>query len=310
VLGKKDVAALDDLYARVVWIPDGELDRLDEAARAYRQIIGAPDPPPTAGDAGEAGGRADRAADGRPGEDDGDEAGGGGAGGSLAGALEQAIATARGGQTETARRGHRPRAGTRARRRQRRTFERAWPRARDRLPTGGLPDRGVDRPPYPDEVQHARRYATRLRQAIMQGTRQIDKRTPGGRFDGRAYARGRAQQAAGRPVTTHPWRVTRTTSLLHGPVTPGSVLAARVSGFHVAFIAAAVLLGAAWTVAALQLRTRRVREPRRIHVPRDLAARAVGCAQCATRGRHRHARPPDQHIRRRPHHSACFVMSP
>ena len=37
------------------------------------------------------------------------------------------------------------------------------------LPTGRLPDRGVDRPPYPDEVQHARRYATRLRQAITQG---------------------------------------------------------------------------------------------------------------------------------------------
>ena len=72
-----------------------------------------------------------------------------------------------------------------------------------------MPDRGVDRPPYPDEVQHARRYANRLRQAITHGTRQIDKRTPGGRFDGRAYARGRAQQAAGRPVTTHPWRVTR-----------------------------------------------------------------------------------------------------
>ena len=46
----------------------------------------------------------------------------------------------------------------------------------------------------------------------------------------------------------------RTTSLLHGTVTAGSVPAARVSGFHVAFIAAAVLLGAAWTVAALQLR--------------------------------------------------------
>ena len=72
-----------------------------------------------------------------------------------------------------------------------------------------MPDRGVDRPPYPDEVQHARRYANRLRQARTQGTRQFDKRTPGGRFDGRAYARGRAQQAAGRPVTTHPWRVTR-----------------------------------------------------------------------------------------------------
>ena len=73
----------------------------------------------------------------------------------------------------------------------------------------------------------------------------------------------------------------RTTSLLHGPVTPDSVPAARVSGFHVAFIAAAVLLGAAWTVAALQLRTRHVREPKRVDVPPDLAARAVGCAQCA-----------------------------
>ena len=73
----------------------------------------------------------------------------------------------------------------------------------------------------------------------------------------------------------------RTTSLLHGPVAPGSVPAARVSGFHVAFIAAAVLLGAAWTVAALQLRARRVSEPKRVDVPRDLAARAVGCAQCA-----------------------------
>jgi EmrB/QacA subfamily drug resistance transporter len=73
----------------------------------------------------------------------------------------------------------------------------------------------------------------------------------------------------------------RTTSLLHGPVTPGSALAARVSGFHVAFIAAAILLGTAWAIAALQLRTRRVSEPKRVEVSRDLAARAVGCAQCA-----------------------------
>jgi EmrB/QacA subfamily drug resistance transporter len=73
----------------------------------------------------------------------------------------------------------------------------------------------------------------------------------------------------------------RTTSLLHGQVAPGSVPAARVSGFHVAFIGAAVLLGAAWTIAALAQRTRRVGQPRRVDVPRDLAARAVGCAQCA-----------------------------
>ncbi len=73
----------------------------------------------------------------------------------------------------------------------------------------------------------------------------------------------------------------RTTGLLHGAVTPGSVAAARVSGFHVAFIAAAVLLAMAWTVAALQLRTSRLREPKHVEVPRDVAARAVGCAQCA-----------------------------
>ena len=59
-----------------------------------------------------------------------------------------------------------------------------------------MPDRGVDRPPAPDEIQHARRYATRLRQALTHGTRRIDKRHPAGRFDGRAYTR--AQGAAGR----------------------------------------------------------------------------------------------------------------
>jgi hypothetical protein len=64
-------------------------------------------------------------------------------------------------------------------------------------------------------------------------------------------------------------------------VTLGSLHAARVSGFHLAFIAAAVLLGAAWTVAALQLRTRWLDEPKRMQVPPGLAARAVGCAQCA-----------------------------
>jgi len=73
----------------------------------------------------------------------------------------------------------------------------------------------------------------------------------------------------------------RTTSLLHTSVAPGLLPAARVSGFHVAFIAAAVLLGAAWTSVALQLRTRRGRQPKPVEVPPDAAARAVGCAQCA-----------------------------
>jgi undecaprenyl pyrophosphate phosphatase UppP len=51
-----------------------------------------------------------------------------------------------------------------------------------------------------------------------------------------------------------------------------------VSGFHVAFIAAAILLGAAWIVVALQVRTRRTHP---VEVPRIAAARAIGCAQCA-----------------------------
>ena len=212
VLGDHDRRALDDLYARVVWIPDGELDRLDEAAREYREIVGAPDPPPDAGDVdratGEGGG-----AEGPAG--DGDASGRGGCAdvgrdvGSLADAIEHAITSARTAQVEqvdadvdleTVLRD----AGRRG--------EEATKLVRGRgtgLPTGWLPDRGVDRPPYPDEVAHARRYANRLRQAITQGTRQIDKRTPGGRFDGRAYARGRAEQAAGQPASTHPWRVIR-----------------------------------------------------------------------------------------------------
>jgi EmrB/QacA subfamily drug resistance transporter len=73
----------------------------------------------------------------------------------------------------------------------------------------------------------------------------------------------------------------RTTSLEHGPLTSGSLLADRVSGFHVAFIAAAILIGAAWALTTLQLRTSRVREPGRVEVPQELAARAVGCAQCS-----------------------------
>ncbi len=208
VLGEEDLAALDDLYAKLVWIADGALDRLDEAAREYRRIVGEPDSPSSAAGAGERGRSSEGGGEADSGEGGGPDCGGVAAG-SLADALEQAIATARAGQLtqldedvdlgqvleNAAASGERSSELGRGRG--------TW------LPTGRLPDRGVGRPPYPDEVQHARRYATRLRQAITQATRQIDKRTPGGRFDGRAYARGRAEQAAGRPVTSHPWRVTR-----------------------------------------------------------------------------------------------------
>ncbi len=207
-LGDADLRALNDLYARVIWIPDGELDALDQAARIYRQIIGPPDPPPpdrSGGSAGPAPGAADP---GQPGGNDDRQGDGSPSTGSLGEAVEQAIAQARDGQIEQLN------ADVDLQQVLKRAADRTEPRGRSRgrgtsLPTGRMPDRGVDRPPAPDEVQHARRYATRLRQALTHGTRRIDQRTPGGRFDGRAYTRGRAQQATGRPVTAHPWRVTR-----------------------------------------------------------------------------------------------------
>ena len=140
---------------------------------------------------------------------EGESAGDTGSPGSLADALEQAIAAARDGQLEQL--DHDIDLGQ-VLRDAAAGGQGGSKLGRGRgtgLPTGRMPDRGVDRPPYPDEVQQARRYANRLRRAMTVGTRQIDKRTPGGRFDGRAYARGRAEHAAGRPVTTHPWRIIR-----------------------------------------------------------------------------------------------------
>ena len=215
VLGEPDLDALDDLYARVVWIPDGELDRLDEAAREYRRIVGEPDEPPSPAGGVQPGGSGEGGGGGEAGSGRGGESDGGAGAGSLADALEQAIASARADQLEqrdedvdlqnvladAAEGGN--------------SASQLGKGRGTGLPTGRMPGRGVDRPPYPDEVQHARRYANRMRQAITHGTRQIDKRTPGGRFDGRAYARGRAEHAAGRPVSTHPWRVTRQ---VRGPI--------------------------------------------------------------------------------------------
>ena len=73
----------------------------------------------------------------------------------------------------------------------------------------------------------------------------------------------------------------RTTSLLHAPINPAAIPGARVSGFHVAFIAAAGLLGVAWTIVALQLRSARARERHPVEVAPAVAARAIACAQGA-----------------------------
>ena len=45
VLGDQDLHTLDELFSKLIWIPDGELEALDRAAREYRAIIGPPDPP-------------------------------------------------------------------------------------------------------------------------------------------------------------------------------------------------------------------------------------------------------------------------
>jgi hypothetical protein len=198
VLGEQDLDALDQLFSKLIWIPDREVDALDRAAREYRAIIGAPDPPPS-----------QESNHGTSGDQLSDGTGGQPTAGSLGEALEQALERAREGQLEQldadldlqqvlADAAADPARGSPSR-----------SAHGTGMPTGRMPDRGVDRPPAPDEVQQARRYATRLRQALTHGTRRIDKRTPGGRFDGRAYARGKAQRQSGRPVSTHPWRITR-----------------------------------------------------------------------------------------------------
>ena len=227
VLGDQDFQALDDLYARLIWLDDGDNDGLTRFAEEYRQIIGPPDPPPPGGH-GDGMAKPDSASDagdgqgggGDPGDEqvDGPGAPGPGGGqdgeqvgaGSLADALEHALGQAAEHQLEQlneqvsldevlagaehAADGSSPESGGRGTGR----------------PTGRMPDRGVNRPPYADEVQAAKKYANRLRQALTMGTRRIDKRTPGGRFNSRAYMRGRAQRSRGEHVTAQPWTIQRT----------------------------------------------------------------------------------------------------
>ena len=208
VLGAPDLTALDELFARVIWIADGELDALDRAAGEYRAIIGAADPPPS-DDASVADGADHRAGAEAAGEDASAGEGSPPPAGSLGEALQQALHSAAEGQLEQLDEDvELQEVLEQAAGRGRRAPSRGRPRGTG-LPTGRMPDRGVDRPPAPDEIQHARRYATRLRQALTHGTRRIDKRHPAGRFDGRAYTRAQAQRTTGRPVTSHPWRITR-----------------------------------------------------------------------------------------------------
>jgi hypothetical protein len=65
----------------------------------------------------------------------------------------------------------------------------------------------------------------------------------------------------------------QTSSVLHGAgASPATALAARVSGYHVAFAAAAVMLGAGALILASALRARHVRALERELVPAAAAA--------------------------------------
>jgi hypothetical protein len=76
-------------------------------------------------------------------------------------------------------------------------------------PAGRMPDRGVDRPPMPDEVRAATVFARELERARTSSLKRIDKRTPGGHLNSRQYIRALAQRQDGRPITSFPWSIER-----------------------------------------------------------------------------------------------------
>jgi Mg-chelatase subunit ChlD len=238
VLGADDVARLDDLFARLLWAADGDNPTLDHYARAYRDIIGEPPAPqPSAGEQGSDEAQTCGGKRGGEGGGGGEASGGNNAGRKGTGQQGQGDAAGSGtGEEENGTRGERPTPQSLGE-----ALERAMAEQRDGeleqlnedldlhellkaatkpapsngrgrgtgLPTGRLPDRGVDRPPMPDEAQMARRYARRLHQAREVGLKRIGKRTPGGKFSPRAHMRAHAERTLGAPVTAHPWQITK-----------------------------------------------------------------------------------------------------
>ncbi|HEV7805457.1 MAG TPA: hypothetical protein VGO80_06550 [Solirubrobacteraceae bacterium] len=212
VLGAADVAALDDLYARLVWVPDGDDPALDAFAREYRAIIGPPPAPtPKAAGAADPDSAGAPARDGDPAQGDAED-GEGDAGEApsveeMRDAMRKALATGRSAELEQLDNDVSLQD----------LLAREASGAGDTgdlgkgggtgAPTGRLPDRGVDRPPHPDEVAQARRYQTRLQRARSTGRVRIAKRLPGGRFNARQYVRAAAQRHSGARVTSHPWEI-------------------------------------------------------------------------------------------------------
>ena len=217
VLGPDDVARLDDLFARLIWVKDGDNEALDRYAREYREIIGPPPPaPPNAGGQGNADGEASA----------GQTAGGKGGGNGEACGREDAQGDSTGQHADSAGSGPHDAESTggdephvspqslgealkQAMREQREGELEQLNEDLDLQALLKLPDRGVDRPPMADEVQMARQYARRMHQAREVGLKRIAKRAPGGRFNARAHMRAHAQRTIGAPVTAHPWEITK-----------------------------------------------------------------------------------------------------
>jgi Mg-chelatase subunit ChlD len=192
-LGQGDHDRVCELIDRVVWVPDGDIPALETISREYRDIIGPPDGDPSDSGAG--------AASGQP--DDGHS----GAGGDLTDAIEEACQHAAAALDAQIDSSDDLRDVT-----DHASSDPPDTRQVDHSkapPSGRQQDRGVNRPPYADEQQAARNYANALRRALTAGTVRIDKRTPGGRFNGRAWARGVAERQAGRPVSARPWEIQR-----------------------------------------------------------------------------------------------------
>ena len=215
VLGDSDMRALDDLYRRLLWVPDGDDDALDDIAHEYRAIIGPVPPPPARAGAARGFGSPDEA-DNAPGAGDAagpaDIAGDarGDAQGPTVGSLRDAVAEA----LEAAA------AGQLAQFNEELSLQEVLAAARDAahkpaehhatgtgLPTGHLPGRGVNRPAQPDEVRGARVFTTRMRRARQQGKKLVSKRHPAGTFNGRQRVRAQAQRDSGLPVTSREWEV-------------------------------------------------------------------------------------------------------
>ena len=214
-LGADDKHRLEDLFGRLVWCPDGDSDALTHYAREYRDIIGEEDPQLTAALGGESGDATTGPGEGADAETDAEVGGqsddrpGKSVSEALAEAIEAAQQTA--GEaadqdatvTEQADRANPRGPGGRGGRSAGRGNGSGVGAA-----SGRLPDRGVDRPPFSDEVQQARKFAHALAKARTIGRRVITKRTPGGRFNARSWMRGKGECASGAPARSTPWEIT------------------------------------------------------------------------------------------------------